>query len=67
MSSGNKFIDDQIAAAGQLLAQQWKSNPRQVQPENALKPDAAQLQFRIKLLEDRVEVLERKLQNGHSR
>jgi hypothetical protein len=67
MSSGNKFIDDQIAAAGQLLAQSWKSNPRQVQPENVLKPDAAQLQFRIKLLEDRMEALERKLQNGHSR
>lgn len=58
MSTGNNWVDGQIAAAGSLLAQQWKNNPRAVQPENNLKPDTAQLQFRVKLLEDRMSALE---------
>lgn len=62
MSTGNSFIDAQISAAASLLADQWRTNPRAVQPENNLKPDAAQLQFRIKILEDRVEALEAGLQ-----
>lgn len=63
MSTGNKFIDDQIAAAAASLSQKWW-NPhtaRQSQPENELHPDTSQLQFRIKLLEDRVSKLEKLL------
>jgi HAMP domain-containing protein len=58
MSTGNSWVDGQIAAAAASLAAQWKNNPRAVQPENALKPDSAALQFRIKILEDRVHELE---------
>jgi hypothetical protein len=58
MSSGNPWVDQQIAAVSSLLADQWKKNPRAVQPENNLKPDAAALQFRIKICEDRIEALE---------
>jgi hypothetical protein len=64
MSSGNSWVDAQIAAAGSLLADQWKKNPRAVQPENNLKPDAASLQFRIKLLEDRLEQAEKILRSA---
>jgi hypothetical protein len=62
MSTGNSWVDDQIAAASALLADQWKNRPRSSQPENNLKPDSAQLQFRIKILEDRVQDLEAQVQ-----
>lgn len=64
MSSGNNWVDQQIAAAGSLLADQWKKNLRNSQPENNLHPDTAQLQFRIKLLEDRCDILESALRRA---
>lgn len=72
VSTGNSWVDQQLDAAASALARQWRDNPRAVQPENNLKPDTAQLQFRIKILEDRVGELEaglaRVLRNvGHSR
>lgn len=66
MSSGNHTVDQAIAGAAQLLQNSWwnPATARKVQQENQLVPDAAQLQFRIKLLEDRIEVLERMLRVG---
>jgi hypothetical protein len=58
LSTGNSWVDQQLDAAASALARQWRESPRAVQPENNLKPDTAQLQFRIKILEDRVEALE---------
>lgn len=52
--------DDLIRAAGAQLAQQWaKHGPGAISaPENDLNPDASKLQFRVKLLEDRISGLE---------
>jgi hypothetical protein len=60
-------VEDAIRNAGALLAQQWK-NPGMRAPENDLHPDPAAVQFRVKILEDRVSMLEnllkQALQNG---
>jgi hypothetical protein len=51
-------VDDAIAAAGGILADQWKKGANPNQPENNLNPDTSALQFRIKLLEDKYATLE---------
>ena len=66
MSSGNHWVDQQVEAAGAALAAQWrdpKAMQRQ-QPENNLHPNVSALQFRIKLIEDRCEVLEKILRGA---
>jgi hypothetical protein len=50
-------IDDQIAAAGSMLARAWKGGANPQQPENDLHPDASKLAFRLKLAEDRISEL----------
>lgn len=50
-------IEDAIRNAGAILAQQWKK-PGGNFPENNLHPEPSALQFRLKLLEDRCELLE---------
>lgn len=64
MSTGNPNVDQMIANAAGLLNQKWwnPATARQAQPENDLAPDTAQLQFRIKQLEDRADQNERRLQ-----
>lgn len=54
-------IDDAIAAAGGLLAQQWKSGSNPQMPENDLNPKTDALAFRIKVVEDKCAVLEKVL------
>ena len=51
-------VDDAIMQAGNLLAQQWKNPGSGMQPGNDLHPDNSALQFRIKILEDKVATLE---------
>lgn len=58
MSSGNKFIDDQIAAAGALLAQRWQRGERPQMPENNLDGATQKYELRVKMLEDRCDRLE---------
>lgn len=53
-------IMDSIAQAGSLLQEQWKK-PGGSMPENNLHPDAAHLQFRIKVIEDRLDTVEKLL------
>lgn len=54
-------IDDMIAAAGGLLAEQWKHGKNPQMPENDFNPNAQALAFRIKLLEDKCALLEQTL------
>ena len=67
MSSGNKWIDDQIAAAGGLLAQQWAQGKRPVQPENDLGAASQKYELRVKMLEDRMDAIERALRKHNVR
>lgn len=54
-------IDDQIKSAGALLMQRWNKSGTLVAPENDLHPDPARIQFRVKLLEDRIAGLEQEI------
>lgn len=64
MGSGNDWIDQQIAAAGGLLAKQWQSGQRPQMPENNLDAASQKYELRVKMLEDRCDAMEKILRKA---
>lgn len=51
-------IEEAIRNAGAQLQEMWKKPGQMQMPENDLHPDPSALQFRCKLMEDRLDVIE---------
>lgn len=59
-------FDDQLAAVAHQMQQRWfdPSTARQSQPENGLDAASQKFELRVKLLEDRIDHLEKVLRKA---